>query len=80
MKLETIQNIRTIKKSVSLRGNIDMTLELMKVGNRANYKVSWVVDGREMQGAIYHLKKIAMKEFNTIHNNYDKVKWFDEIK
>ena len=78
--MATEQNIRTLKRSVSLRGNIDMTLKLMKVDNRANYKVSWVVDGKEMHGAIYHLKKIAMKEFNTIHNNYDKVRWFDEIK
>ena len=74
------QNTRILKKSVSIRGAIDMTLKLIKIDNKANYQISWVVDDREMQGAIYHLKKNAMKEFNTIHRSYDKVKWFDEIK
>ena len=63
-----------------MRGTLDMRLKVLKIDNKANYQVLWTVDGREMQGKVYHGKKNAIKVFNEIHRNYDKVKWFDEIK
>ena len=73
--------VKIIKKSVNMRGTINMTLKLLKIDNKANYRVSWIVDGREMHGRTYHGKKNAMKNFNEIHRfHLAKVKWFDEIK
>ena len=69
-----------IKKSVNLSGTINMVLTLNKLKGRADYIVSWMVDNREMQGKTYHGKKNALKVFNTIHANYEKVRWYDEIK
>ena len=75
------QQTTPVKKSVSMRGLTDMMLSIRKIGNKADYFLSWTVDGREMQGITYHGKKNAVKVFNEIHANYnDKVKWFDAIK